>query len=89
MGPILLGFCWSFVGFVLAVMGDGQRGKGGLFEFCSLFGWWRWWWWFQWKRDRGRAVKLERGERWERKDMVLGYIILLCINIILMCCIVK
>ena len=29
-----------------------------------------------------REVKLERGERWERIDIILGYIIL-------MCCIVK
>ena len=32
---------------------------------------------------------LERGERWERIDMYLGYISLLCRYIILMCCMIK
>ena len=43
-----------------------------------------WWWWFQWKRDKGRELKIrERGERSERIDMDLGYIILLGRYIIL------
>ena len=42
------------------------------FFFYSLFGRWRWF------GFNGREVKMrERGERWERIDMVLGYIILL------------
>ena len=32
-------------------------------SFVAFFGRWRWWW-FQWKRDRGREVKIR-----ERREM--------------------
>ena len=60
-------FCWVFVGHLWVLFwqwwGDGQWSRGSLFEFCSLFGRWKWWW-FQWKRDRGRELKIR-----ERREM--------------------
>ena len=58
------------------MVGDGQWGRGGLFEFCSLLdsggGSNRW---FQWKKDRGSEVKIrERREMGEnRYDFEIYY----------------
>ena len=44
---------------------------------------------FNGRETEKERQKLERGERWERIDMYLGYITLLCRYIILMCCMIK
>ena len=75
MGPILLGFCWSFVGFCFGgggwwVMGS-EVGVVCL-SFGSLFGFVHGGGGgsklFQWKRDKGREIKIrERRERRENR----------------------
>ena len=41
------------------------------------------------KKTEEEKQKLDKWERWDRKGMILGYIILLCKYIILICCMIK